>query len=340
MKRPDRSAEIERFLNEHGYAGASRRMLAGDASFRRYERVEFGGRVLVLMDAPPPWENVSPFIAVTKQLQAMGASVPEILAADENEGFLLLEDLGDGVYTRLLKQDISQEQAYYLAAIEALANIQRVKQPALPLYDMSVYLREVGLLAEWFLPQIYGLERAAAMREGWLAIWQPVLMAAGLQQSVLVHRDYHADNLLWLPEREGQQRVGMLDYQDALLGDSAYDLVSLLEDARRDVSMDTVEACFAQMLALTGEDKARFSTRYAVLGAQRNAKIIGIFTRLCVRDGKAHYLEYLPRVWGHFLSDIEHPVLAPVKQFIDSYVPDTWRGAYQADVTIGGLVLS
>jgi aminoglycoside/choline kinase family phosphotransferase len=340
MKRPDRPQAIDAFLSEHGYAGAVRSMLAGDASFRRYERVEYQGRIMVLMDAPPPWENVSPFIAVTKQLQLMGASVPEILAADENEGFLLLEDLGDGLFTKLLRVNPAQEKEYYVAAIDALLNIQKTKPSALPLYDTAVYLREIGLFAEWFLPQIHGLERAPNLREEWMAIWLPILLSSGLEQSVLVHRDYHADNLLWLPERHGQQRVGMLDYQDALLGDPAYDVVSLLEDARRDVSPQTVQACIDYFVANAGADAASFATRYAILGAQRNAKIIGIFTRLCVRDGKAHYLDYLPRVWAHFLHDISHPSLRPVRAFMEAHVPGEWRGKYEAKTDIGGLVLS
>ncbi|MBN8542929.1 MAG: phosphotransferase [Alphaproteobacteria bacterium] len=336
MRRPDRSEEIDRFLIEHGYEGATRAMLAGDASFRRYERVTHAGHVMVLMDAPPPWENVSPFMHVTKLLQASGASVPEILAADENEGFLLLEDLGDGIFTKLLKTNPSQEHELYRGAIDALLTIQRTPHPALPPYDVAVYLRELGLFAEWFLPQIHGLERAKALREEWLSLWLPIIVNSGLEQSVVVHRDYHADNLLWLPERQSHARVGMLDYQDALLGDAAYDLVSLLEDARRDVSPDTVRVCYDHFVTQSGVDKTAFATRYAVLGAQRNAKIIGIFTRLCVRDGKPHYLDYLPRVWGHFMHDISHPTLTPIRQFVDTYVASEWRGAFKANPEIGG----
>ncbi|MFZ4125994.1 MAG: aminoglycoside phosphotransferase family protein [Rickettsiales bacterium] len=335
-QRPERNEEMDRFLVEHGYEGAVRTMLAGDASFRRYERVTHEGRVMVLMDAPPPWENVSPFIHVTKLLQASGASVPEILATDENEGFLLLEDLGDGIFTRLLRDNPALEQEFYLAAIDALLAIQRTPHPALPSYDVAVYLRELGLFAEWFLPQIHGLERAKALREEWLSLWLPIIVNSGLEQSVVVHRDYHADNLLWLPERQAHARVGMLDYQDALLGDAAYDLVSLLEDARRGVLPDTVRSCYEYFIAHSGADASAFATRYAVLGAQRNAKIIGIFTRLCVRDGKPHYLDYLPRVWGHFLNDISHPILTPIRQFVDAYVSPEWRGVFAANPQIGG----
>lgn len=337
IQRPDRSKEMDQFLAEHGYGGSKRSKLAGDASFRRYERVHVGNEVLVLMDAPPPWENVTPFIQVTKQLHNMGISAPEILAADENEGFLLLEDLGDGIYTKLLNKNIHNEKEYYLAAIDALLHIQEHKNPALPPYDNSVYLRELGLFAEWFLPQVHGIERAPALREEWLSLWIPILMSSGLQQSVLVHRDYHADNLLWLDDRQYYQRVGMIDYQDALLGDPAYDLVSLLEDARRDVDKETVDVCYSRFVNASGADSKSFAMRYAVLGAQRNAKIIGIFTRLCVRDGKPQYLDYLPRVWNHFLNDISHSALTPIRQFMKAHVPGEWRGKYNANATIGGL---
>lgn len=335
-QRPERSADIEAFLERVGWIGATRRPLAGDASFRRYERVTLGDKHAALMDAPPPWEDVRPFIDITARLAAADISVPKIFAVDEKEGFLLLEDLGDGIFTRLLAADPSREAALYAAAVEAL-NVIASASAAHPAwakemkpYDMAVYLREAALFAEWFLPQIAGLTKAQALREEYLALWRGVLATVPLKQSCLVHRDYHADNLLWLADRKGHRAVGMLDYQDALWGDPAYDLVSLLEDARRDVKPGTVKRCLAGM---SGD----FATRYAVLGAQRNAKIIGIFTRLCVRDGKANYLSYLPRVWGHFLHDLQHPALASIARFVDTHVPKEWRGAFTADVSIGGI---
>lgn len=333
--RPDRGPQMDAFLARTGRGSATRRRLAGDASFRRYERVEHDHHIMVLMDAPPPWEDVAPFMAVTTLLEQAGVSVPRILDADPAEGFLLLEDLGDGILTRVLKAEPQRELELYRAACEALLMLQQnSKRAHVPLYDEGVYLREVGLFAEWFLPQIYGVERARELRNAWHDIWKRVLRAAPLQQAVLVHRDYHADNLLWLQDREGHRAIGMLDYQDALWGDAAYDLVSLLEDARRDVAPETVKACYDAFAAKQGPD---FAARYALLGAQRNAKIIGIFARLCVRDGKAHYLDYLPRVWGHFLQDLAHPALAEVKQFVDAHVPAQWRGAFAADVSVGGI---
>jgi N-acetylmuramate 1-kinase len=342
--RPERGEAMDAFLSRMGWQGAVRRMLAGDASFRRYERVHLGNTIAVLMDAPPPWEDVRPFIAVTDVLARCGVTVPTILAADAEQGFLLLEDLGDLSFTRLLRAEPSRERELYLAATDALVAMHAASLAhgealarAIPPYDMTVYLREAALFAEWFLPQIHGIARAKELREEYLAIWRAILTTTAPLQNCIVHRDYHADNLFWLSEREGHRAVGMIDYQDALWGDAAYDLASLLEDARRDVAETTVADCFARYATAIGENAHAFAARYSVIAAQRNAKIIGIFARLCLRDGKAHYLDYLPRVWGHFTNDISHPLLAPLKTFVDEYVPQEWRGVFEAKIDIGGL---
>lgn len=341
--RPERGAAMDAFLTRVGWVGAIRRPLAGDASFRRYERVVCQGKQAVLMDAPPPWEDVRPFIAITKHLEACDVTVPSILAADEAQGFLLLEDLGDALFTRLLGAGQEEEQKLYLSATDALVAIVKASAAHdawsrdIKAYDMTVYLREAGLFVEWFLPQVLGIEKAKSLREEYLDAWRDVINQTPLKSTVLVHRDYHADNLLWLAKKKAHRAVGMLDYQDALWGDPAYDLVSLLEDARRDVDTATVEACYTHFIKALAETPD-FSQRYAVLGAQRNAKIIGIFTRLCVRDGKAHYLDYLPRVWKHFLHDLTHPSLGAVRTFVDTHVPASWRGRFAADVTLGGIV--
>lgn len=344
--RPDRGDYMDAFLSRVGWPGANRAMLAGDASFRRYERVTFQDKQAVLMDAPPPWEDVRPFVAVTKLLKQCDVSVPHIYAADEEEGFLLLEDLGDLSFTKRLKADPKHELKLYTAAVDALIAIHTTSMveserfsAALKPYDLHTYLREACLLAEWLLPQIHGMEKAKQLRDEYRALWRKVLVKAYLKHTTLVHRDYHADNLMWIASRAGHHRVGMIDYQDALWGDPAYDLASLLEDARRDVAETTVAEAFARYATAIGEDAHAFAARYAVIAAQRNAKIIGIFTRLCVRDGKAHYLNYLPRVWGHFLGDISHPALDPIREFIDMYVPADWRGCFSADVSIGGIVV-
>jgi aminoglycoside/choline kinase family phosphotransferase len=335
---------MDAFLGRIGWHGAVRSMLAGDASFRRYERVAFKDTIAVLMDAPPPWEDVRPFVAVTELLARCNVTVPEILARDEAEGFLLLQDLGDQSFTRLLRADPARERELYMAATEALIAIYRASladsgalSAALKPYDNAVYLREAALLADWFLPQVHGLAKAATLRAEYLAIWQTILEGADLQSNCLVHRDYHADNLFWLEGRAGHRAVGMIDYQDALWGDPAYDLASLLEDARRDVADTTMADCFAKFVTDIGESAPVFAKRFSVIAAQRNAKIIGIFTRLCVRDGKAHYLDYLPRVWRHFTHDLTHPSLAPMRDFMERNVPQQWRGSFNANPDIGSL---
>lgn len=342
--RPDRTAEMDAFLARIGLESASHRPLAGDASFRRYARVTHADRQTVLMDAPPPWEDVRPFIAITELLAQCGVVVPEILAQDVEEGFLLLQDLGDLSFTRLLRDAPERERELYLAATEALLAIHVASRSfsarfstLLKPYDRETYLREVALFSDWFLPQIHGRSGAQALRGDYLARWEAVIETAHLKQNCLVHRDYHADNLFWMEGARGHHAVGMLDYQDALWGDAAYDLASLLEDARRDVGDTTVADCFARFSTAIGEEAQAFAKRYGVVAAQRNAKIIGIFTRLTVRDGKPQYLDYLPRVWGHFMGDLRHPALASIRAFVEAHVPEEWRGRFEANPAIGGL---
>ena len=341
--RPNRDADIQAFLAQCGWGGAACKLLAADASFRHYYRVSHDEKNAVVMDAPPPWENVASFLQVGAYLQRDHLSVPQIIAADSDNGFLLLEDFGDTSFTKLLARDPSREGELYIAATDALVEITRASNTGdmsqLKLYDRDVYLREVALFAEWFLPQVVGLPRAQEMRAEWLKLWSAVLQEVRLQQTTLVHRDYHADNLFWLAERVGYRAVGMLDFQDALLGDAAYDLASLLEDARRDVQPETVDLCLKHFIAHMGVDSSAFMTRYAVLAAQRNAKIIGIFTRLAVRDGKAHYMNYQPRVWNHFMRDLSYPLLQPIADFVKKHVPASYCGSFKPDSTIGGVIV-
>ena len=316
------------FLRAHGWQDARRWPLAGDASFRRYQRLEGPRGRAVLMDAPPPAEDVRPFVAIARHLAALGLSAPRLLAGDDQAGFLLLEDLGDAVFTRLLASGGAREEALYLAAIDALVEVQRAPPPAgVAPYDDALFLEELALLPDWFMP-LAGLEPTAAARRSFLALWRRLLPLARRAGECLVLRDYHADNLLWLPHRRGAARIGLLDFQDAVAGPAAYDVVSLLEDARRDVRPATAAAARARYLAaFPACDADAFATACAVLGAQRNLKIAGIFCRLFVRDGKPAYLALLPRVWGHLARDLEHPVLAPLADWLDRCIPPAARGA-------------
>jgi len=329
MQHSERHTLIDNFLAASGWAGAKRIVLAADASFRRYERIVGQGRQAVLMDAPPDKEDVRPFVRTAHHLLDAGLSAPKLLASDVTQGFLLLEDLGDDLYTRLLSRQPLQEEGLYLEAANVLAAIYHQAPKAdysdFPVYDAALLMRECRLFAEWFLPAVMGGEEAKKREKEYMTLWRELLDRLPSLRPVLVMRDYHADNLLWLPARVGIKCVGLLDFQDAVVGSPAYDMVSFLEDARRDVKPETVAKVIDRYLESTAIPRADFMAAYALLGAQRNCKIIGIFVRLALRDGKQHYLSYLPRVWAHLEHDLNHPLLAPLKVWMDKIVKPEWR---------------
>ena len=313
------------FLAEHGWAGAEIRPLAGDASFRRYFRVHRGGTSAVLMDAPPDKEDVGPFLKVTGHLLDRGFAPPRPLAIDRTRGLLLLEDFGDERVTLLLQREPEREREIYEAAVDILAEI--ASQPApddIPPYDEEAMAREAALFTEWYAPAL-GLEvDGRGFDEAWRETWSHVLRIAE-ENPVLVLRDYHADNLMVL---EDERRLGLLDFQDALAGHAAYDLVSLLQDARRDVAPELEEAMLERYADKANvADPALFRAHYEILGAQRNTKILGIFTRLWRRDGKPHYLPFQPRVWAYLERNLAHPALEPVRRWFDSQIPAAKRAA-------------
>ena len=311
------------FLEAVGWGGVPALPLAGDASFRRYYRLARNGKSAVLMDAPPPQEDTHPYVVVAALLREFGFSAPEVLAEDHDQGFLLLEDFGDDTYTRLLGRG-ADEPALYALAVDTLVALQRAAEPRgtpdLPPYDLERLLAETALLVDWYRPLANGL------REECLALWSAVLPDAVVSPPTLVLRDYHVDNLMLLPDRPGVRGCGLLDFQDAVTGPPSYDLVSLLEDARRDVPGAVSEAMRARYLAaFPALDRDAFLASYAVLGAQRNCKIVGIFTRLCVRDGKPAYLVHIPRVWRLVEHALGNPVLAPISGWLDRHIPPALR---------------
>lgn len=353
---PIEDPALRHFIDQSQWVGAPYRLLAGDASFRTYYRVGDPGNHAVLMDARRDKReadpelvhytpinrlaaNVMPFVTVTGLLREAGLSAPSVLASDTDQGLLLLEDLGDRLFSHQLRQNPADELGLYKAAAEVLVQLKSLpaESIALPRYDDAPLCAELSLFCDWFLPQAVGAHKAAALKPEFMSIWREVLNDAELQHNVPVLRDYHADNLLWLPDREGAARVGLLDYQDALLGDAAYDMVSYLEDARRDVSPATVAAVLRHYLNLSGETEDGFMRRYAVLGAQRNCKIIGVFVRLCVRDAKPHYLDYLPRVWRMLEQEMKHPALGRIEEWMDKHIPSEFRGAFTPDASIRPL---
>lgn len=328
----ERAAAMAEFLAAAGWAGVTPANLAADASFRRYFRLDDGGRRAVLMDAPPPEEEVGPYVAVAAILRGLGLSAPQIHAEDRARGFLLIEDFGDDLYTRLLARS-ADETALYGLAIDTLIALHRAVAahglPRLPTYDAARLLSEAALLVEWYAPSVRGHPLPPAAREDYLARWREILPQAALSETTLVLRDYHVDNLMLLPGRSGVAGCGLLDFQDAVLGPASYDLVSLLEDARRDVPASLRAAMTARYLAaFPGLDPVRFQRSGAILAAQRNLKILGIFTRLWRRDGKPGYLPHIARVWRMIEGEVERePALAPIAEWLDRHLPPNLRHA-------------
>lgn len=327
----DREALCRRFLAAAGWGEAERRVLAADASFRRYDRLTRGRERAVLMDAPPPRENAKLFHHIAACLLDIGLSAPRALAIDGEAGFLLLEDFGDRTFTRALKEGADEADLYRLATDTLVALHQRwgEEDAGLPRYDAERLLGEAALLVDWYLPAMTGRATPAGLRDSYLDAWRAVLPAMLAVPHRLVLRDYHVDNLMVLEGREGVARCGLLDFQDAVIGPVSYDLVSLLEDARRDVSPEVATEMLERYQAGMRNiiDRWAFAASYAALGAQRNAKIIGIFTRLSRRDGKHGYLQHISRVWRLLEGDLQHPVLAPVKAWFDREVPTQLRSA-------------
>ena len=351
------------FLHRFGWGDAEVTPLPGDASTRHYARLVSGAKRALLMDqpqgaeSPPASEHASEaerqalgynalarlagadtsrFQAVAEHLRARGLAAPLIHAADHPSGFLILEDFGDTLFADVLA-DGAPEEKLYEAAAEVLARLHAEPAPThlapgMPLYafDEAALLAETDLLTEWFLPLALDRPATQAQRDEHRTLWRAALDTIAGHAKVLVHRDFHAQNLLWMPEREGLGRVGLIDFQDAVAGSPAYDLISLTEDARRDVSPALAERTTVHYLAAmraqgTPLDEARFRAEMAIMAAQRNAKIVGIFARLYKRDGKPRYLALLPRVWGHLERDLAHPALWGLRAWYDRTIPKTRR---------------
>lgn len=326
----ERSARIDAFLDRAGWRGARRTALAADASFRRYHRVERAEGTALLMDAPPEKEDVRPFVTVARHLRGLGLSAPEILAEDIEAGLLLLEDFGDDTYTRRLAQG-ADETALYELAVDVLIELHKIPvadaiPPSLPPYDDERLLTEAEILVDYFLPAIGGRPTADGVAEAYRAAWRDVFAVARAVPETLVLRDYHVDNLMRIPGRSGVAACGLLDFQDAVAGPVSYDFVSLVEDARRDISDPLIAAMRERYLSAFPElDRGAFDASCAILGAQRHCKVIGIFTRLCVRDGKPGYLKHIPRVWRLLGRSARHPALAPVRDWLDGTIPEERR---------------
>lgn len=313
-----------RFLDDAGWAGAEILPLAGDASFRRYFRVVDDERSAVLMDAPPPHEDPRPFIRIADYLNGIGLTAPQILYHDLGEGLLLIDDFGSNRMREAVDARPEEERAVYEGVVDVLVELHRHDPIAdLPAHNAPAWQEEVELFTQWYCPEL-GLD---VDHEGFRSAWNDVLQPVDAQgQPVTELRDYHAENVMLIEGRSGTARFGLLDFQDARRGHPAYDLVSMLEDARRDVSPELERAMLDRYMERTGAGR-EFETAYWVLGAQRNTRILGLFVRLWRRDSKPHYRQFQPRMWGLLERDLCHPALAPVRAWFDANVPEEARSA-------------
>lgn len=314
---------MQEFIAATDWAGAAIAPLAGDASNRRYLRLTHPstGTTAVLMDAPPErGEDVRPFMHIARYLTGLGLSAPQILAQDESRGFLILEDLGDALFARVIPVAPQMEDQLYAAATDVLIDLHRAPPPeGLKPYGPEAMTDMAALAFDWYLTGATGDN--SPQRAEVLAALQRLLRQHAATTDVIVLRDYHAENLLWLPGRIGAARVGLLDFQDAMTGHRAYDLVSVLQDARRDVPQAVEAAMIARYCAATATEQTLFEGAYHCLGAQRNLRILGVFARLCLRDGKGHYIDLIPRVWDHLQRDLDHPTLSPVADLLRAALP-------------------
>ena len=316
----DRAADIAGFLASAGWGSATRRHLAGDASDRRYERLRLGSATAVLMDSPPGGaDDPAAFVAMAGHLRGLGLSAPAVLAADLPNGFLLLEDLGDDLFARLLEAEPGRELPLYDAAVDVLLQLQKADAPpGLPNLSATDWAGAAEFALDWYAVAATGSRPDSRAFRSVLGV---ALNAHADGPRVLILRDFHAENLLWLPGRAGLGRVGLLDFQLGQMGQPGYDLVSLLQDARRDVGPATEAALVARFAVASGVDHTAFAAQYAVLGAQRALRIVGVFARLCLVAGKPGYLRLLPRVWDQLQGNLAHPALAELRAVCDKVLP-------------------
>ncbi|WJR78314.1 tRNA (adenosine(37)-N6)-threonylcarbamoyltransferase complex ATPase subunit type 1 TsaE [Bradyrhizobium sp. NP1] len=343
---------LREFLDASGFADAQRQRMAGDASIRSYARLIRGDGVFILMnfprrpDGPATYagrsysaavhlaEDVKPFVALAGGLRAQGLSAPAIMHADLDSGLLITEDFGSATFVAGDPPEPIPER--YEAAAEVLAALHHQSLPptlplapqlayTIPAFDVDAMLIEIGLMVEWYLPD-RGVALDDAGRAEFVAMWRELLAKPLAAPPTWVLRDFHSPNLIWLAGRSGIERVGVIDFQDAVLGPPAYDLVSLLQDARVDVP-ETLELALltryikARLAAGEAFDPAAFAEHYAIMSAQRNTRLLGTFARLNRRDGKPHYLRHQPRIWTYLTRSLAHPALAPVREWYAANVP-------------------
>ncbi|WP_439576870.1 aminoglycoside phosphotransferase family protein [Elioraea sp.] len=318
----------EDFLAAHGFGAAERVTLPADASFRRYERLVGGPVSALLMLCPPGREPIAPFLHIAAHLRGLGLSAPEVYVVDETAGLALIEDLGEDTFTALLARGENETTLYVLAA-ETLAALHRHAAPeGLPAWDVDTMASAAAAtLLDWWWPAAFGAPPDQRVRAGFAEAARATLAPFADDPPVLVHRDFHVDNLLRL-DRAGAAACGLLDFQDAGAGHPAYDVMSLLEDARRDIDPAVRRAALARYLdAARVADRARFLAAFAAHGALRHARVAALWTRLARRDGKRHYLAHAPRTWRMLDRALAHPACAPIAAWFDDTIPRGLRRA-------------
>ncbi|NQW09725.1 MAG: phosphotransferase [Alphaproteobacteria bacterium] len=324
----DREAEIAAFLAHVGWGDADRSVLARDMSYRTYDRLRRGAESAVLMNAPPALEDVRPFLDIARQLTRLGLSAPRILAEDAAAGLLLLEDLGDRTFTRELAAGVD-ETALYELAVDLIAALHRRAAKhgfTAPPYDADRLVEEADRFLRWYVPLVTGERVPEAAAEAWRTAWRACVPVLTHGPETLVLRDFHVDNLMHLPDREGVARCGLLDFQDALTGSAAYDLVSLLQDSRRDLAPGLEAAMLDRCLATAPVDGGgAFRRSYHALGAQRGLKVLAMFGRQLGFFGRTTALAHIPRTWAHIERDVAAAGLDPVIDWLDRHFPPSLR---------------
>jgi tRNA threonylcarbamoyl adenosine modification protein YjeE len=344
IERLERVRNIRAFLDQYGYEGASRRYLSGDASPRKYELIRHNGRELVLMDWPRPApgpvleegktyaeiahiaQDARSFIAIGRYLKSLGFTVPDILAHDIDAGILLLTDLGEEAIVDSANQPIPER---YIASAQWLAQLHSLPLPgplsvsgedlySIPAFDRAAMKIEVSLLVDWYLPHVTGAACPHALRSDYFAIWDQLIDQLESAEKSLLLRDFHSPNILWQEHEAGQSRIGVIDFQDAMIGPSAYDLASIIQDARIDMPsalQDEMMSSYLKERQFSPEQQADFLSSFAIMSAQRNCKLAGIWVRLMNRDGKPNYMKHMPRTFAYLSTALRHESLAPLRDW-------------------------
>lgn len=321
----ERTDLISAFLKKNGLDKMPIEWMPFDASFRHYARIKTPEKNYILMDAPKP-ENPKQFVLVDEILAKNGLSVPKIYDSDFENGFVLLEDFGDDTYARMLAKG-ADELELYKTALSSLVKISEVKDfDGVPLYDDKWLNYALTSFTDWFIPNALNRELTEKEKNSFNKIWADLYASIEKAPKGLILIDYHIDNMMHLKDRAGYKACGLLDFQDAKVGPLAYDLASLIEDARRDVPKDIREQILDMYIkAFPNMDKDLFMRSYHIVAAKRHVRVIGVFTRLKARDGKDKYLKHIPRVWKLLEEHLNEPYLLPLKNWLDDVVPTNLR---------------